>query len=62
MQALCFQAGANSIHGVRKVMLTKYVRILIWRMMKIYLKIWELRCLNMMRLIVVLHGCQPAMA
>lgn len=25
MQALCFQAGANSIHGVRKVMLTKYV-------------------------------------
>ncbi|HVV68183.1 MAG TPA: biotin synthase BioB [Gammaproteobacteria bacterium] len=25
MQALCFQAGANSIHGARKVMLTKYV-------------------------------------
>ena len=25
MQALCFQAGANSIHGARKTMLTKYV-------------------------------------
>lgn len=25
MQALCFQAGANSIHGVRKNMLTQYV-------------------------------------
>lgn len=25
MQALCFQAGANSIHGARHVMLTKYV-------------------------------------
>lgn len=25
MQALCFQAGANSIHGARKIMLTKYV-------------------------------------
>jgi len=25
MQALCFQAGANSIHGARNVMLTKFV-------------------------------------